>query len=183
MPDYLAVGGDDDFVRMPLTPQTAQRIADRFGCVLPTRKIVDAIDRAAEVRLAPRPLTENRQAASTFLRHQRIIESQRAGRPLGLLVTGVKKDVVLSPRIFERPNRLALYGWRKLDGRPIQDLTIVHTDRYVDYSHGVRLVNDVIEIAGRKKRISDLLKDETLCAIVSDEGPMNPSRYPDGRAE
>ena len=39
MPDYLAIGSDDDFVRMPMTPQTAQQIADRFGCVLPTRKI------------------------------------------------------------------------------------------------------------------------------------------------
>lgn len=182
MPDYLAVGGDDDFVRLPLTPQTAQRIADRFGCVLPTRKIVDAIDHEAEVRLAPRPLTEDRQSVATFLRHHRIIESQRAGRPLGPLVTGVKKDVVLSPRIFERPNRLALYGWRKLDGRPIQDLTIVHTDRYVDYSHGVRLVSEVIEIAGRKERISELLKDKTRCAIVSDEGPMNPPRYLDKQA-
>ena len=47
MPDYLAVGSDDDFVRMPMRPQTAQQIADAFGCVLPTRKIVDAMDAAA----------------------------------------------------------------------------------------------------------------------------------------
>ena len=31
MPDYLAVGNDADFVRVPMSPLTAQRIADIFG--------------------------------------------------------------------------------------------------------------------------------------------------------
>ena len=35
MPDYLAVGSDADFVRVPMSPLTAQRIADIFGCALP----------------------------------------------------------------------------------------------------------------------------------------------------
>src|SRR5262245_9451451 len=43
MPDYLAVGSDADFVRIPMTPMTAQRIADAFGCALPTRKISDEV--------------------------------------------------------------------------------------------------------------------------------------------
>ncbi len=121
MPDYLAVGGDDDFVRMPMTPQTAQQIADLFGCTLPTKMIVDAIDAQAEVHLEPRPLTVDREAVKTFAQHQEIIESQRAGKPHGLLITGIKKDIVLSPRIFDRPDRLAIYGWRQLDGQPIQN--------------------------------------------------------------
>ena len=35
MPDYLAIGSDADFVRVPMTPMTAARIADAFGCSLP----------------------------------------------------------------------------------------------------------------------------------------------------
>src|SRR5205085_11592621 len=35
IPDYLAVGSDEDFVRMPMTPMTAQKLADLFGCALP----------------------------------------------------------------------------------------------------------------------------------------------------
>ncbi|MEI6196936.1 MAG: hypothetical protein WCS42_21685, partial [Verrucomicrobiota bacterium] len=31
-PDYLAVGTDEDFFLAPMTPMTAQRIADQFGC-------------------------------------------------------------------------------------------------------------------------------------------------------
>ncbi len=112
MPDYLAVGSDSDFVRVPMTPQTAQKIADQFGCVLPTRKMVDAIDQVGEVRLAPHPMTKDRESIGTFVENNRIIEQERRDRPLGLLVIGTKKDIVLSPRIFERPQRLAIYGWR-----------------------------------------------------------------------
>lgn len=179
MPDYLAIGSDADFVRIPMTPQTAQQIADLFGCTLPTRKIVDAIDKTAKVRIAPHPLTQNREAAATFHEHHDIIEKQRSGKPLGLLITGIKKDIVLSPRIFERPQRLAIYGWQQLDGTPIQPLTIVHWDRYVDYSHGVRLVRNAIEVDGKKCKITDLLADPSRCGLVSDEGPMDPPRYPD----
>jgi len=177
-PDYLAIGGDDDFVRIPMTPQTAQRLADLFGCVLPTRKIVDAIDAVAEVRLAPQPLTEDRESVAAFLLSNEKIEAQRKGQRLGLLATGGKKDIVVSNKIHERPDRLAIYGWRQLDGQPIQPLTNIHVDWYVDYSHGVRLVRDKIEIDGQRLKIVDLLRDKERSAIVSDEGTIDPPRYP-----
>lgn len=179
MPDYLAIGGDDDFVRMPMTPQTAQRIADLFGCTLPTRKMVDAIDAQAELHLEPRPLTIDREAVKTFAEHNAIIEGQRAGQRLGLLTIGIKKDVVLTPRIFERPERLAIYGWRQLDGRPIQNLTVVHWSKYVDYSHGVRLVVNKVRLNGEQVAVAVLLADPNRCPLVSDEGPMSPPRYPE----
>jgi hypothetical protein len=94
------------------------------------------------------------------------------------LVAGIKKDIVLTPRIFERPQRLAIYGWRQLDGKPIQPLAIVHWDRYVDYSHGARLVRNAIEVHGKALKIDELLADPARCGLVSDEGPMNPPRYP-----
>lgn len=178
MPDYVSIGSDADFVRMPMTPQTAQQIADRFGCTLPTRKLVDAVDAAAELRLEPHPLRVAREAATTFLAHHQIIERQRGESPLGLLISGIKKDIVLSPRIFERADRLAIYGWRKLNGEPIQPLTIVHHNRYVDYSHGARLIDDEIEIDGRRRTISEILQDDSLAPIVSDEGVVAPPRYP-----
>ena len=179
MPDYLAIGSDNDFVRMPMTPQTAQKIADEFGCVLPTRKMVDAIDSQAELQLPPMPMTEKREAVDTFASNNRIIQSQRGDRPLGLLTIGTKKDIVLSPRIFEKPKRLAIYGWRQLSGEPIQPLTIVHWNGYVDYSHGVRLVRETVDVDGKQLKIAELLADPDRCGLVSDEGPMNPPRYPD----
>jgi hypothetical protein len=178
MPDYIAVGSNSDFARIPMTPQTAQQIADKFGCTLPTRKMVDAVDRVAEVRIAPHPMTVEREAIATFADHNAIIEKQRGDKPLGLLVIGIKKDIVLTPRIFERPNRLAIYGWRQLNDQPIQPLTIAHVNHYVDYSHGVRLIRDSVELDGKKVKITDLLTDPDRCGLVSDEGPMKPPRYP-----
>ena len=95
-----------------------------------------------------------------------------------MLVTGIKKDIVLSPRIFERPERLAIYGWRQLDGTPIQPLSIVHWNRYVDYSHGARLVRNRVEIDRKPTTITALLTDPELSSLVSDEGPIDPPRYP-----
>jgi hypothetical protein len=181
MPDCLAVGSDADFLRMPMRPQTAQKLADLFGCVLPTRKMIDAIDAAAAVRLTPAPLTEDRESVAAFALSNDKIEAQQAGQPLGQLVTGAKKDVVLTPRIFERPQRLAIYGWRQPDGSVIQPLTIVHWDRYVDYSHGVRLVRGTILIGDERVPIVDLLIDPKRCALVSDEGVIDPPRYPDDK--
>ncbi|MFO1512715.1 MAG: hypothetical protein U1F83_07355 [Verrucomicrobiota bacterium] len=55
-PDYLAVGTDADYFLTPLTPLTAQFIADQLDCTLPTRKMVDAIYAAAAVKFAPSPI-------------------------------------------------------------------------------------------------------------------------------
>src|SRR6478609_8326771 len=57
MPNYLAIGSDDDYRFMPMTPATAQCIADASGCILPTRKMVDVIYESAAVKLSPQPLT------------------------------------------------------------------------------------------------------------------------------
>lgn len=178
MPDYLAIGSDDDFVRMPMTPQSAQRIADEFGMTLPTAMMVDQIYSAAAVKLAPRPLTEHREAVETFAQHHRWIENQRRGHPLGQLVAGTKKDVVLTNRIAERAGRVAIYGWHRLSGAPIQPLTTVHTSSYVDYSHGVRLVRGTLLLDDQPATFAHLARAENLHPLVSDEGPLTVLKYP-----
>lgn len=172
MPDYLAVGSDSDFVRVPMTPQTAQKLAIRFGCCLPTRKMVDDTDAHAAVRLAPRPMTEERESVATFVAHHDLVEAQRGQHPLGALVCGIKKDIVITNRLAERPRRVAIYGWRKLDGTPIQPLTIVHCDTYVDYSHGVRLVSRSLTVGGVRRSVDEVLTDRRQCVLLSDEGPI-----------
>jgi len=169
MPDYLAVGIDTDFVRIPLTPMTALQIAAHFGCALPTRKMVDAIYAQAEVKLEPHPMTESRESVKTFLEYNAIIEVQRGGKPLGLLVAGNKKDVVQSVRLLEKPNRVAIYGWHKLDGTPIQPLTIVHRDTYVDYSHGIRLIKQTLLVDGKPTTLTAVLADPKLKTLLTDE--------------
>lgn len=175
-PDYLAVGTDKDFVRIPLTPMAAQPLADFLGCSLPTRKMVDQIYKQADVKLAPKPLTENRDDLATFVQHNQIIEAQRAGRRLGALVGGIK-DVCITNLLQERTHRVAVYGWHQLNGAPIQPLTTVHVDWYVDYSHGVRLVKRAMIVDAQPRDLWDILKDPDLCFLISDEGPITVPHY------
>lgn len=179
MPDYLSVGNDADFVRVPLTPMTARKVADAFGCVLPTRRIVDEIYRQADLKLEPQPLTEQREAVATFVQHNGIIEQQRKGHALGELVAGIKKDVVLTPRLDQNPGHVAIYGWHKLDGQPIQTLTTIHVATYVDYSHGIRLISRDVVVDEKSMNIDDVLASPELSPLLSDEGPMKiASMYP-----
>ncbi len=176
MPDYLAIGDDADFVRMPMTPHTAQVFADAYGYVLPTRRMVNAIWRAATVQLEPQPLTEAREASGTFLQHHRRIEAQLAGASRRALVAGIKKDVVVSNRLLERANRVAIYGWHHQNGEPIQPLYVGHVDWYVDYSHGVRLVKRTMRVDGTPMSFEQVAIHPVLHVLVSDEGPLVTTR-------
>jgi len=170
--DYLAVGTDDDFFRVPITPQAAVTIADPLGCSLLTAKISDDVHAAADLKLRPQPLTQDRQAVVTFFQHHQLIEEQ-LGKKHGLLVAGIKKDVVLTKRLKEKPHKVAIYGWHYPDGRPIQPLYVGHWDRYVDYSHGVRLLAGRMIVDGRTLSVPDVLKDKRLCGLLSNEGPID----------
>ena len=170
-PDYLSVGTDTDFVRTPLTPRGAMPILAAMGCTLPTKKMVDEIDSHAEVKLAPVPMTANRESVNTFLESNQQIEAERGGKTG--LITGVKKDVVFTNRLHETPGKVAIYGWRQLDGTPIQPLTTVHVNSYVDYSHGIRAVKQTAVVDGKAETIAWVLKDPVLSALLSDEGAID----------
>ena len=56
-PDYLAIGSDQDYFLAPISPNTAQQIADSLNCSLPTPKMVDVIYTSAELKLVPSPIS------------------------------------------------------------------------------------------------------------------------------
>jgi hypothetical protein len=182
MPDYLAIGSDEDFVRMPMTPATAQAFLDAFGFVLPTRKMVNDIWAAAELKVEPRPLRQERESPGTFLQHHELIQSQLGDRSRAF-VSGIKKDVVVSNVLRQRPHRVAIYGWHYPAGQPIQPLYAGHAEWYVDYSHGIRPVRRWMIVDGERRSHQDVLRDDDLHVLLSDEGPIADARYPgDGGA-
>ena len=179
-PDYLAIGRDDDFVRMPMSPVIAQPIADAFGCLLPTRKMVNDIWAAATVKLAPYPIspaTVDIMLATTFYRHHQAVEAQRAGQPLGQLIAGIQKDVVITPLLATNPNKVAIYGWHYQNGTPIQPLYLGHESTYMDYSHGIRLVRQQMLVNGVEMSVASVLADPSLCVLLSDEGVVTNPHY------
>ncbi len=176
MPDYLALGSNADFVRVPVGLPAARRIAEAFAMVLPTAQMVDAIHAQARHRLTPQPMTPGPQMASTdyLLRHNATLEAQRtrAGAPLGALISGHKKDVVLTNRLAQVQRRVAIYGWHQANGRPIQPLSTVHGEGYADYSHGLRLISRTAYVNGRAVDLMDLLTDSRTASILNSEGPL-----------
>ena len=185
MKDYLSIGSDDDYVRMPMQPLTAQKIADQFDCSLPTKKLVDIIWQNSTNKLNPLPWGEpydsSMMSMSRIPIHNDRINKQFSSSTIAKeLTSGHKKDIVLTNRLS--PNnpkqRVAIYGWIKPDGIPIQGLNPVsHEVQYEDYSHGVRLVfNDVI-VNGNLMRLQDVYQDINLAPLVSDEGILTFRKY------
>jgi hypothetical protein len=187
MADYLCVGDDDDFVRVPLNPLSAQAVADEFGCTLPTKKMVDIIWKAAAVHLDPSPIPPDAKMSTTkrFVEHNKKVETARkvAGHALGKLLAGHKKDVVVTNRLLDSAGKflkkVAIYGWQWLTGKVIQDLNPTsHDDKYADYSHGIRLVALDCTLEGSPANVHEILADPILWALLSDEGPMKFLKYP-----
>lgn len=182
-PDYLGIGSDNDWARINITPGAAQRIADSFHCFLPTRKMVDDIYKAAKIKLEPVPMYAFRDSTPTMYHHHLIIEGQRKMRKG--LIAGIQKDVVISGKLLQDaiPNavgteRVAIYGWHKPDGKPIQPLYTGHVNWWVDYSQGIRLVYRIIYVNGIPMDYIDVLKNKTLQHLLCDEDNCDFYRYP-----
>jgi hypothetical protein len=88
----------------------------------------------------------------------------------GDLSAGDKKDLVLTNRLWRELDRVAIYGWHRAEGLPIQPLSTVHGWRYADYSHGVRLISTQVWVDGVSRPLFDVLQDPQLAGALSSEG-------------
>lgn len=182
MPDFLAVGSDDDFCRVPMLPETAQRIAILFGAALPTSKLSDLNHKNAEVKLSPKTMTPDATMTTVpiFIEHNQHVEDARKplGKPLTSLMMGHKKDIVVSNLLATKPGSVIIYGWHYTNGTAIQPIYSGHSKDYVDYSHGARMINQEIMVDGAKTNVKDVLRDATKYKMLSNEvGAMTVTEY------
>jgi hypothetical protein len=183
-PDYLMVGTDTNYFLCPMSPMLATKIADLTGCTLPTRKMVNDIYGAATVKLSPSTIPPSSQMSTVpiFDQENTTIRGQRnavvGAHPLGELTGGDKKDVVISNMIYTTANRVVIYGWHTSVGNPIQPMTNVHADTYMDYSHGIRLIQNAVIYNGSATTVKAILQSSTLNTLLSDEGSMTKPWYP-----
>lgn len=186
LPDYLSVGNDDDFVRMPMGPLAAQQIADSLNCILPTTYLVDRIAEVSEghIDIFPfRPLGGRNMMPIVFQDSDNAIKAlyKAKGYEFGQFISGLKKEVVITYKIQSR-NEMnkyeAIYGWFHPDGRIQQPLFIRHGNFYVDYSHGIRLINRTVVVDGKKLDAKAILESPTLYRLLSDEPePLKKASY------
>lgn len=205
-PDYVSIGRETDCVRIPMDPVTAQRVADHFDCLLPTARMVEQIYQAAPTKLAfiygnyaGTPRAHLQDASQSYLDHSRAIDAQLR-RPPTILTAGHKKELIITNGyIRQRRQRdgttkpapmLAFYGAYTAAGEPIQASrsgtpprvlrgmpSFAHEPRFVDYSHGVRLVWPMMKVDGQDKPVADVLRDSQLALLLAAEGPIAQPRY------
>lgn len=210
-PDVLAIGTESDHVRIPTDPVTAQRIADRFDCLLPTARMVEQLYQAAPTKLAfipgnyaGTPRAHLQDASSSYQWHSQQIDRQLR-RPPTILTAGHKKEIVISNGYMRASRnkttgamgparaKLAFYGAYTAGGVPIQaprnGTTVMrgypsfaHEPVFVDYSHGVRLVWPTMKVDGAERRVADVLRDQNLSVLIAAEGPIAEPRYTLDRA-
>lgn len=176
--DYLSIGNDHDFVRIPLSLPSAKIIAKRFGLLLPTPSLVDAIYGQAQIQVKPLPMHPGPDMRSNayYLRHNEMINEQTGGKT-GVLVAGHKKDVVITRRMEEKPGNVPIYGWHLESGRLIQPLSLVHGGAYEDYSHGLRLVSPSGCLNGQQVQLAELFTDPKWEGILYNEEGIVPEEF------
>jgi len=143
--------------------------------------MVDDIYRAATVKLPPAPIPPSADMikVETWVQHQATIRKQRAEASATTgLIAGHKKDVVVTNQMVAAPGKVAIYGWHRLDGSPIQPLYLGHTESWVDYSHGIRLIAREMKVNGKSTTVEDVLANAELSSLLSDEGAISSPRYP-----
>jgi len=188
--DYMAIGSDQDYLYIPMTPSTAQYLADKLNCSLPTKKIVDIIYSKAEVKLRPQPIppSDKMTTVPLFWQHTDSIKQQISqigfDRSLNSIIAGHKKDIIISNKIYSPDrnyDRVVIYGWHLSENNPIQPVYNGHIAMYADYSHGVRLISKLAFINGDSIQVDDILKDSSLSVLLSDEGVISKPYYPESK--
>lgn len=175
--DALKVNG----IRVAVTAQEAQEVADVLGALLTTPRIEDLIWQQADVRIEPHPGDVVRKTAA---QHSAEIDRDLAGRT-GLIVTCGKSWVLTNAL---RPGRAANYGWHgtaaaypsaTIPGIKVwQPLGTAHNAAHRDYSQTLRLVRRACEVDGRNADLGMVLQDPELARHVSHEGPLRLLRQP-----
>ena len=201
--DGLAIGPKNDSVRLPLTPSGGQNIFNLFGWLYPTPWIVYQIWKNAAIKLTPTSIAElgesNKGAdLNQYYKHSQFLDRQIAGvlasTPQRIsgpeIVAGGKKHIVVDQAHY-KPQKVLIFGWYRPspdifdDGRkmgdpnrqPIQPISNIHGDFYVDYSHEEQAVGPIAIVNGNPMPTVELYQHPTLSKLVSPQSIKFP-RYP-----
>ena len=137
-PDFIAVGTDEDYIWIPLTPSGAVQILGPRRMRLPMRSEADAIYAHAVAIGNNIPFqsftpahgqTRWGNTAMTASR-DKILRALNGRRGI---IDGHKKYV-----LGERNGKVLIYGGHYADGSQVQPYSDIHDASYLDYSHGIR---------------------------------------------
>lgn len=190
MDDALKIDG----VRVNVSADLQQRLADYFDASLLTPLVADAIYAAAVRKITPCPMTISSSVAS-MIKHSEAVDKKMSSDS-GLSAT-VGKHWVLDKKLETQPGKSCNYGWHftgqsylGIKGFPaatqvagnnvkvIQPNATAHDPHHTDYSQICQLVSQQCWVDDAEMRFSDILKDPILGSLVSHQGALKIDRQP-----
>jgi hypothetical protein len=196
--DALKIEG----VRVNVSAETEQKIADSMGCLLLTPKIADLLWEQAVVRIEPRPRSIT-ATTKAMVEHSFAIDKQLEaleGSSPGLIQT-VGKHWVIDEALASKPGRAMNYGWHfagssyqgisgevtasllkdpktRQYARLIQGRGTAHDMHHSDYSQVCVLVASQCTVDGVERTLEEVLQDSELAPLASHTGKMTILRQP-----
>jgi len=194
MKDALKIDG----VRVNVSAELQQKLADVFGASLLTAHIADLMFINAVHRIEPCPMQISSTVAS-MVKHSQMVDTKVGQNPTGL-VASPGKHWILDKKLDYNTSKSCNYGWHfvgtnykgikghpaaskqnKLNGAPvsvIQPNACAHDMKHSDYSQICQLVSQICWIDGVEYRLSNILQDPSRCDLVTAGGPLIYVRQP-----
>lgn len=171
-----------DDVRVAVTADTQQRIADALDAMLLTTRLADLIWQQAAVRIAPQTSSDWAHMTEwpAIVEHSRRCDLAICGRT-GLTANVGKHWVIsngLAGRFVAGLAMACNYGWHDQNGKAIQSPGFAHNLAHADYSQTCSLVARVCVVDGEPRDLRYVLADPALAPLASSTGPMRVLRQP-----
>lgn len=194
MKDALKIDG----VRVNVSAELQQKLADVFNASLLTSHIADLMFINAVHRVEPCPMTISSTVAS-MVKHSQMVDTKVGSNPTGL-VASPGKHWILDKKLDWNAGKACNYGWHfvgtnykgikghpaaskqnRLNGAPIsviQPNACAHDMKHSDYSQICQLVSQVCWIDDVEYKLVNVLQDPSKCDLASSGGPLMHVRQP-----
>ena len=194
MKDALKIDG----IRVNVSAELQQKLADVFNASLLTSHIADLMFINAVHRVEPCPMTIS-STVDSMIKHSRMVDG-KVGFNLQGLVASPGKHWILDKKLDWNTSKACNYGWhflgtnyKGIKGHPagsrqnklngvtisvIQPNACAHDMKHSDYSQICQLVSQACWIDGKTHRLSDVLQDPSKCELATSGGPLINVRQP-----
>jgi len=179
-----------DGVRINVTAEFQQKIADLLGCMLLTAKLADLIFTQADMKITPCP-RQISDSTKSMIEHSKDVDKKIEKANLKLLSTSAHLTASTGKHwILDNNcpiNKVTNYGWhftgsvfqgikgslpvtKIYNVRMIQGRGTHHNKYHTDYSQTCRLISRNCIINGAKMDLKDVLKDTELAYLANHDG-------------
>jgi hypothetical protein len=191
--DALKIAG----VRINVSAQLQQQIADALGALLLTPRLLDLLwaERAVTLPPSPQPIAATSAAMIAHSARVDALLAKAGGVPKGGIVQTVGKQWVVSNALEAHPGRAENMGWHfagptfggqafepspTLPGvRLIQGPGWAHDIHHLDYSQVCCLVHRSCVVDGESRDLADVVRDAALAPLATGpEGVLRILRQP-----